>query len=241
MSSISTHIGSRIRMYRKALGMTISDLSAMVYKSKSTISKYENGEVSIDVETHFDIAAALKVSINQLTDCQKPSATEGRSNNLLGFFNKLGCYYIYYYDGILKQVVRCVLELMPVEKDSPCSAVLYLGLKDYDNVYSCYSLFYGEASYSDARTIFILQNQTNRTEKLYLNVITPLSTSTQTFGVLSGISMHYFVPVTYKALFSYSPLKDEDIPIERLKFSKEDIKLIKKHNAMLIINDPINS
>lgn len=239
MSSISSHIGSRIRMYRKALGMTISDLSAIVYKSKSTISKYENGEVSIDIETLFDIASALNVSINQLTDYQKPSNPEIRNNSLSGFFNKLGRYYIYYYDGILRQVVKCALELTPDENNSSYSAVLYLGIKDYDNVYSCYSLFYGKASFSDARTVFVLQNQTNRTEKLYLNVITPLSTSTQTFGVLSGISKHYFVPVTYKALFSSIALNEEDIPIDRLKFTKEDIKLIKKHNALLITNDPI--
>lgn len=226
-------------MYRKALGMTISDLSAIVYKSKSTISKYENGEVSIDIETLFDIASALNVSINQLTDCHKPSITETKHNNLSGFFNKPGRYYIYYYDGILKQVVKCAMELTPDKNEDNSSVVLYLGIKDYDNVYSCYSLFYGEASFSDARTMFILQNQTNRTEKLYLNVITPLSTSTRTFGVLSGISKHYFAPVTYKALFSCNPLNEEDIPVNQLRFSKEDIKLIKKHNALLITNDTV--
>ena len=224
-------------MYRKSAGMTITELSKHIYKSKSTVSKYENGEVSMDIETLFDIADALKISVTQLTDFYRTEITDSIPGNALGFFKKTGYYYMYYYDGILNQTISCVLEIIPSKEDRPPSANMYLGVRDYENIYSCHSLYYGEASYSDARVIFVLQNQTNKTEKIYINVINPLTNAAQTFGILCGISMHYFVPVSYKALFSYSPLKADDIPIEKLRFSKEEIKSIKKHNALLIMND----
>ena len=73
MSHITKHLGSRIRFYRKILGLTIDDLADAIHKSKSTVSKYEAGLVGLDIDTLFDIAGALQVSVNQLIDCPEPS------------------------------------------------------------------------------------------------------------------------------------------------------------------------
>ena len=55
MSEITEKIGHNIRVYRKKKNMTLVGLADAVCKSKSTISKYENGEVSVDIETMYDI------------------------------------------------------------------------------------------------------------------------------------------------------------------------------------------
>ena len=68
MSDVTKHIGSRIRLYRKLLGLTIDDLADGIHKSKSTVSKYETGSVSIDAETLFDIAGILRVPVSKLVD-----------------------------------------------------------------------------------------------------------------------------------------------------------------------------
>ncbi|WP_437438807.1 helix-turn-helix domain-containing protein, partial [Enterocloster citroniae] len=51
MNKISLHIGDRIRMYRKARGLTLQQLADMIHKSRASVSKYENGEITLDVET----------------------------------------------------------------------------------------------------------------------------------------------------------------------------------------------
>ncbi|WP_409228731.1 helix-turn-helix domain-containing protein [Gudongella sp. SC589] len=66
MSEISTEIGKRIRSLRKSRKMTLQDLAEMISKSKATISKYEKGEITVDIETLYDIAAALQVHVEQL-------------------------------------------------------------------------------------------------------------------------------------------------------------------------------
>ena len=45
MSQISTEIGKQIRTFRKKRKMTLEALAAVICKSKSTVSKYENGEI----------------------------------------------------------------------------------------------------------------------------------------------------------------------------------------------------
>ena len=63
MGSFSYHVGQRIKKYRKSRGYTIEQFSAMINKSKATVSKYENGTITIDVETLYDIARALDIDL----------------------------------------------------------------------------------------------------------------------------------------------------------------------------------
>ena len=66
MSEISTEVGKRIRTFRKMRHMTLEELAAAVCKSKSTVSKYEKGEIAVDIETLYELAAALHVRAEQL-------------------------------------------------------------------------------------------------------------------------------------------------------------------------------
>lgn len=68
MSTISYHVGQRIKRYRRSRGYTIEQLSGMIHKSKATLSKYENGAITVDVETLYQIALALDVDPKHLLD-----------------------------------------------------------------------------------------------------------------------------------------------------------------------------
>ena len=65
MNGINARVGARIRLYRRAKKLTLIQLSAMIHKSKATLSKYETGDIAIDVETLYDIAAALDMPETQ--------------------------------------------------------------------------------------------------------------------------------------------------------------------------------
>ena len=71
MKEISIHVGQRIRLYRKMKGLTIETFAGMIQKSKATVSKYENGDISIDIETLFTIAQALEISEKE-SNTKKP-------------------------------------------------------------------------------------------------------------------------------------------------------------------------
>ncbi|MBQ8563015.1 MAG: helix-turn-helix transcriptional regulator [Firmicutes bacterium] len=68
MNELSRHIGSRIRSFRKAQGLTLQQMADRLEKSKATMSKYETGDIILDVETLYAIANLLQIGINQLTD-----------------------------------------------------------------------------------------------------------------------------------------------------------------------------
>ena len=66
MSDLTRIIGKNIRIYRRANRMTIDTLAERINKSKATVGKYEQGAISMDVDTLYEIAEALKIAPTQL-------------------------------------------------------------------------------------------------------------------------------------------------------------------------------
>ena len=112
MKEISIYVGKRIRLYRKTKNLTIEAFAGMINKSKATVSKYENGDISIDIETLFTIAEALDISVNQLIDYETAYSAEAGENGE-GSRKKLSKtrYYLYFYDGRRNRIVKNVVEV----------------------------------------------------------------------------------------------------------------------------------
>ena len=112
MSQISTEIGKQIRTFRKKRKMTLEALAAVICKSKSTVSKYENGEIPVDIETLYEIASALQIHVEQLLYCPPRHANLPDSKNSPAFFAGCSQFYAYVYDGRNKQLIRCVFDVL---------------------------------------------------------------------------------------------------------------------------------
>lgn len=67
--------------------ITLDALSDLVFKSKSTLSKYEKGEISIDIETLYELADALHVHVEQLLYVRKSHTGIATSDAHPSFFN----------------------------------------------------------------------------------------------------------------------------------------------------------
>ena len=112
MSEISAETGKRIRNFRRMRKLTLEELSKIICKSKSTISKYEKGEISIDVETLYDIAGALKIHVEQLLYCTPQRASLMSDSSSPAFFSGMSQFYSYLYDGRSNRLIRCVFDVL---------------------------------------------------------------------------------------------------------------------------------
>ena len=112
MSSFSYFVGQRIKKYRKSRGYTIEQFSAMINKSKATLSKYENGAITIDIETLYEISQALDIDLKYFVDYQPPTFRSEPALHKNTYFNQ-SLAYMYYYDGRVRQLVRSLLCFSP--------------------------------------------------------------------------------------------------------------------------------
>ena len=229
MEQLNAYVGGRIRLYRQIKGYTLSKLASMIHKSKATVSKYENGEITLDILTLFEIAAALGICVEQLTDYQPPEQEPVKVQDAF-FPQDTVC--LYFYDGRSSRVVRSLLSLRRL--DSGGTATLYNDLKDLSRPEECRNLYYGTASFFDTITNFALENQSNRMEQVTLCAANPFDRSDRVSGMLTGISRHPMLPVSIKCILSAVPLEEDQALKEALLLSKEDLRRIKHLNMFAV-------
>ncbi|WP_290717575.1 helix-turn-helix domain-containing protein [Anaerotignum sp.] len=237
MKEISIHVGQRIRLYRKTKNLTIETFAGMIHKSKATVSKYENGDISIDIETLFTIARALEISVNQLVDYEDASQAKGEEGEPTK--RKLGKsrYYMYFYDGRRSRIARNVIEVQDGgEENGVFNANMYAYLEDFANYYQCKLLYHGTMRRYDTFVNFNFENQNNKVERAFLYAINSFSHSGRMAGLYCGLSTQPILPACFKFVLSPEILEEDDELKEELMVSKEDIKALKKMN-MFVVSD----
>lgn len=78
VSDADISLGQRLRAYRKSQGMTLSDLSKITGINVSTLSKIENGKISLNFSTVLKIAEDLSFPIANLIGPEDDPTAGGR-------------------------------------------------------------------------------------------------------------------------------------------------------------------
>ena len=136
MSSFSYFVGQRIKKYRKSRGYTIEQFSAMINKSKATLSKYENGAITIDIETLYEISQVLDIDLKCFIDYQPPMFRTEPVLPKNSYFNQ-SLAYMYYYDGRIRQMVRSLLRFSHATDREGIDVTLYMGVADFADPDHC--------------------------------------------------------------------------------------------------------
>ena len=158
MSAFCYHVGQRIKKYRKSRGYTIEQFSVMINKSKATVSKYENGTITIDIDTLYDISQKLDIDLKCFLDYQPPMPHNTEPVLPKNFYFNQPRAYMYYYDGRIRQIVRSLLCFSPSATGETVDVMLYVGVEDFGNPDRCQHLFTGEMKAFDTITHMVLNN-----------------------------------------------------------------------------------
>nr|WP_268875614.1 helix-turn-helix transcriptional regulator [Clostridium sp. Marseille-P2415] len=225
-------MGKRIRTFRRMRNMSIEELAGIICKSKASVSKYERGDIILDIVTLYDIAEALKIHVEQLL----PSGTERTIISTNGkkpaFFNGVSQFYSYLFDGRLNQIIRCVFDVLSESEDSKYKIMMYMNFKDYKNYQNCENTYWGYIEHYDALTNILMRNQDTPMEHVTASILASFLDSDTKWGLFFGISSRPMMPISVKMLFSKRPLKEDEALIKQLKISREDIRLLKLYNML---------
>ncbi len=235
--SINEYVGGRIRTVRKGKKMSIQQLADAINKSKACVSKYEKGEITLDIPTLFEISEVLQVPVERLIDYKdKPAVEVGSRLGGTSPFFKAKKLYFYYCDGRFSDIKDGIININNEDGGSVCPANFTIFIKT-DNGYTTEIYYTGTVTYSDMLIRFSMQNQYNALEEDLLYIFNPLEYRDGTNGLLCGISSTDLVPCAFKCIVSPTPLAHTEQFRERLKFSKKEISQMKKMNMLTITNE----
>ncbi|WP_352407261.1 helix-turn-helix domain-containing protein [Acetoanaerobium noterae] len=234
MSEINVEIGKKIRNFRKNQKMTIEELAKLINKSKATVSKYEKGEIIIDIVTLYEIADVLQLHVEQLLYCRPKRTVFSTSNTSPAFFNGLSQFYSYVFDGRTNQIMKSVFDVISEVGETQFKVMMYMNVKDYTNYQNCENTYWGYIEHFDALTNIDMRNHDTSMEQIKINILASFLDSDTKWGLFSGISSRPMMPVALKMLFSKKILRENEILIKQLKISKEDIRLLKLYNMLSV-------
>ncbi len=221
------YIGSQIKMFRKIKKLTIEELAKMINKSKSTVSKYESGEIAIDIVTLFDISRALNINIVNLIDYEDEKDTDTDQT----YFWETRHLYMYHQIG--KKIYCSLLKLRKEESSNKALATLYFNVSDINNPNSCECVYQGKMNLYNNILNFNLTNCLYDSESVLINFFIPMKKVTFAVGLISGLEGISLRPTSYKVVLSKDPLPDEK-QRELLQISKDVIKKLKNEHVFRI-------
>lgn len=245
MNNINRHIGARIRTYRKAKGLTLQQLADKIHKSRATMSKYETGEITLDVETLYDISTVLQIDLNQLTDYQPeknssmltPTITSASTDyNGKSAFFKANRLYFYFYDGRYNRLKDGIIDIH--KHDDPArnyEATLSISSVT-SNGRSSEVYYSGKVVYSDMLIRFSFVNQYNTLEEDLLYIFNPLELRDFTEGLLCGISSADLMPCAFKCLVTLTPQEATEELKQQLLITPKELRRWQKLNMLIVDN-----
>ena len=235
MDAILKEIGQKIKMYRKKQKMTLDDLAKIIYKSKATVSKYENGEISIDIATMYDIAKALSVNIEQLLYTQPFTSETYNESKIPHFFRGLSTFYAYWYDGRTNSVIRMRFDVSPSENINQQKLIMYMNFSDYEHYPICENTYLGTIEHFDALSNIQLENKYLPLEKASIQILASSLDYNYKWGLWQGLSTRPLMPMATKILICNERMNEYDELINMLKISKEDIRSLKHYNMLTVL------
>lgn len=234
MNKINQEVGKKVKTFRKCKNMSIQQLADAIYKSKSTVSKYESGDIAIDLVSLYKIADVLNIQVEQLLYIE-PRQHSSLINNIPStFFKNSDRFYSYCYDGRNNKLVKSVVDILPQLDTNRYKTMLYMNVRDFKNYQECENTYWGYTEHYDTLTAIVLKNQATPLENITINILASFVESNKKWGLWSGVSFRPFMPIALKMLFSKIPLAENQELINELKISKEDIRIMKIYNMLAV-------
>ncbi|MFO3667780.1 helix-turn-helix domain-containing protein [Anaerococcus kampingiae] len=234
-TDINKEVGAKIRMYRKIKNMTLEDLSKKVYKSKSTISKYETGQIQIDVESLYAIADVFEINVEKLLFYKDEYILEDKKKELPAFFRNLTRLYTYSYDGRNNKIIRSRVNINSKVEDNNYRVSMYMNYSDSETYQVCENTYSGYIEHFDAKSNIILTNRDTPMEKAIIQIPASFLDSETKWSLWSGFSTRPMMPCASKMLISKEEIKYSKEFESSLKVNKEDIRCLRLYNMLSVV------
>lgn len=235
MSTISIEIGNKIRQFRQSRKMTLEELANVIHKSRATLSKYERGEISIDIDTLYELADALHVRTEQLLYTPVSEKNSLQREIVPAFFQDVDRFYCYYFDGRNGKIVRSAFDVFSRIDVNQYKIAMYMNFKDLARYQQAENTYWGYMEHFDALTLIELTNQNNPMEKASLQILASFLDADSKWGLWNGVSSRPLMPVATKMLFTKKLLTEDAALVRELKISKDDIHRMKYYNMFSVV------
>ena len=232
--NICKEVGAKIRYFRKLQGHTLDSFATILHRSKSVLSQYERGEISIDLLTLQQISKALGISIGALIDScwnvSTPLITSVPTDQIAT--ENMRQEYIYTYFSHAKVPILRVHQLC--YNESKTHAIIYTYSSEKLDGASFEYFYTGKIVCGPSFTRLLLSNPLIEDDLLFLEFPVRFRGSGAVLGFLSTYSVGSCFPLAATALLSSTIISDREWLISCLSYNRDDMKLNRQCNCFFV-------
>lgn len=221
-------VGSRIRACRKAQNLSQKDLANRINKTYASVSKYERGEISIDIYTLYEIAMALGVEPQYLMP-SKPRQVPAQSlrDSLLPIFRhkRLWCYIYTDQHSILS---GC----MEIDMDT-ARVMLYMDLRDPADPLSYNYIMPGVIQADGPNTKIYCTNPRVKGDFMAMYFDRIKLSINNNVGICASMTKNYQVRIA-KMYLSPHQIRDKEFFAEALALTRDEVSYARKNNSLIL-------
>lgn len=216
-----SNVGQKIKYFRKAKNMSTEDLGIAIGKSKTTVNRYENNEILLDILTAIEICNVLNIDLNDILDRSVHNIENIKSINP---FNT-NLLYLYYISK--SALVLSSIEIM--ENKYTNYVLMKNGITNKK-----YKQEYTGVLESNYNTAFIcLTNAINNPglDKFQIEIDLHSKIEKLYYGIFLGVSNNTHRPTARKCILSEKMIKSKEelqSIFQELQMTDNDIKDIIK-------------
>lgn len=215
--------------------MSLQQLADSIFKSVSTLSKYENGQIMLDVVALYDIAHAFHLPVEDLLYHEEVAPPPEKDSVIPAFFQNVSRLYVYFFDGRSHQLVRGVCDIMDKMSSKTYRANMYLNIESYEYYQNCENTYHGFVKHFDALSTFELVNRDTDMDKYVIHIPASYLNSPTKWALDLSISCRPIMPIAGKTLFSKKIQEETKEFKQSLLFGKEDFKRIRSLNFLSVV------
>lgn len=206
--------------------MTQKQLAISIRKSLASISKYEKGEIAVDIETLQKIADQFGVGVEQFvpdtrTILQKPVQNVIQLHPLF----KHSPLYLYWYRGGSHSLVRHVIEVHPDTAQIAC----YMEVDDFSRYRDCRYMMFGTLSCRGPNTYLHATNPILEEDFMFACFSNVDLFESHMVGFLSCLNRSYHITST-KCFLSNTPTHSVEEILNAILVTKKELSEFKKSN-----------
>lgn len=220
-----------LTQYRKSRGYSLETIGNIIGKTKSTISKYEKGDIIPDIITILEICNALNINLSQLFPIFNPVKVSSLFNPFKT--NKL---YMYYLTD--NNIITSIIEVF--ETTNHLYVQLYNGVKDI-SLYATEYLYSYEGILECNNTIgyiHLYNTKSNNTqlEKIQISFNIPWSKSFDITSFFILALTPNSLPIVKKGIISVKPIENFEPYKNDLQITKYNLNKLQNENAWILEN-----
>lgn len=236
--SINKALGHRIRALRKSAGYKLVTFARELHRGKSVVSKYERGEVSIDITTLKQIADVLGISISALlADIGEPGVNLFTGAGTVPEDGSYETMYMYMYAAHRGRPTIC----RNVAHIYDNSVSIYAELADERRIEDYKSFYHGIVHRETSFVRGLLTNPVIEHDIVMFEYQPPLKKRDYFYGFFCTLSIGHYFPFATKALFSYAPIDDDAWIIDHLRITAYDTRRYRQQNGFFILESGENT